>query len=110
MTGRWYRVDVKRRLLIVAVFLLAGAVGNVAVAWGIALKGFRISLDGDLTPSERTALLKPLSENGWRFHDRDGRFGKHVSGIGYSGMLTGASVVHDGFDSILASSHGMQAP
>ena len=29
----------KRRLLIVAVFLLAGAALNVAVAWGIAIWG-----------------------------------------------------------------------
>ncbi len=36
MTGRWYRVDVRRRLLIAAIFLLAGAVVNVAVAWGCA--------------------------------------------------------------------------
>ena len=28
--------DVKRRLLIVVIFLLAGAVVNVAVAWGFA--------------------------------------------------------------------------
>lgn len=29
----------KRRLLIIAIFLLLGAVVNVAVAWGFALRG-----------------------------------------------------------------------
>ncbi len=34
----------KRRLLIVAIFLLAGAVVNVAVAWGCVLPGWWVSL------------------------------------------------------------------
>ncbi len=45
----------KRRLLIVAVFLLAGAVVNVAVAWGCAA----------WAPSVVSAGVKPISLDGW---------------------------------------------
>ncbi len=47
--------DMKRRLLIVAVFLLAGAVVNVGVAWGCAAWSSPVVSGG----------VKPISLDGW---------------------------------------------
>ena len=46
----------KRRIFIAAIFLLAGAVVNVAVAWGIALIGLPVSFEGEDAGSERQGL------------------------------------------------------
>ena len=59
----------KRRLLIVAIFLLAGALVNVAVAWGIVahLETFDISWSfGDVE------LDDPESFKWWTMHAPDG--------------------------------------
>ncbi len=55
----------KRRLLIVAVFLLAGAVVNVAVAWGCALWS-------PLPPPERMRGPTPADRAWWQEHARTG--------------------------------------
>ncbi len=54
----------KRRLLIVAVFLLAGAVVNVAVAWGIAL--WAPPLPVPVLPSETQQLSQDDAWRLWR--------------------------------------------
>ncbi len=67
---RRYRIVVRRRLLAVAIFLLAGAVVNVAVAWGCA-RFVRVLSSSDavtLTTSEIEAVvaLKPTPPNAVR--------------------------------------------
>ena len=55
----------KRRLLIIAVFLLLGAVLNVAVAWGCAVW---IPASGPYLGERRIASLRELEADGtWRF-------------------------------------------
>ncbi len=49
----------KRRLLIIAIFLLLGAVVNVAVAWGLAIR----PVDHPLSASQRYVRREPLTTN-----------------------------------------------
>ncbi len=63
-----YRSAVRRRLLTIAIFLLAGAVVNVAVAWGIVLRdpwGLRPPLQeisvGGLGALRRYVYISPLA-------------------------------------------------
>ena len=73
--------NVKRRLLIVAVFLLAGAVVNVAVAWGCVTW---VPLDQalppyfDVFPEEYGPILRQIPGGPWRVLGT----GQRSSGIG----------------------------
>ena len=65
-----YRFVVRRRLLIAAVFLLVGAVVNVAVAWGFAI---RVAAPTPRTAiTDLLALLDALSSNPGGPPDFDG--------------------------------------
>ncbi len=67
MTGRWYRVDVKRRLLIALAFLLAGAVVNVVVAWGCAVLIPLMEPGRGALPRVEASLRGQEPDGSWHF-------------------------------------------
>ena len=87
--ARRYRIVVRRRLPTVAVFLLAGAVVNVAVAWGCALWS---NVSGPLSfRSQRLEIswkLEPLTRapHTWT---------SEASGFGYTKFITTTALVAD---------------
>ncbi len=85
----------KRRLLIIAIFLLLGAVVNVAVAWGCALWTIRVPGGaGRYAISEIWDMVHPtqadyhwLEESGWKPRPEDDDFvwkaaSREISGFG----------------------------
>ena len=88
--SRCYRSAVKRRLLIAAIFLLAGAVVNVGVAWAIA--AHLETFDIDWVFDGRVYLEDPESFKWWTTHAPDG-FAKRAGWVMLSSPITGASVV-----------------
>ena len=80
----------RRRLLTIAIFLLAGAVVNVAVAWAIA--AHLETFDIDWVFDGRVYLEDPESFKWWTTHAPDG-FAKRAGWVMLSSPITGASVV-----------------
>ncbi|GEM_PF-1686215 len=75
----------KRRLLIVAIFLLAGAVVNVAVAWALAASFTQGVRSNPPITEEFSQLLSriPTDEAGemWVPHDRPGMYWDHDNNV-----------------------------
>ena len=80
----------RRRLLTIAIFLLAGAVVNVGVAWGIV--SYLQTLDIDWTFHETVELKDPESFKWWTTHAPDG-FASRATFVVLSSPIRGASIV-----------------
>ena len=81
-------VRLKRRLLIVAVFLLAGAVVNVAVAWGCGLwygvPQYRYIKSPNITRMNDTPPVDWWGEDppeGFALHSTHGVLWNHMAGV-----------------------------
>jgi hypothetical protein len=56
---------VKRRLLKIGLLMLAGAIVNVAVAWGCALRNWRLPLLSDMSPTRPFELWQRYAPSDW---------------------------------------------
>ncbi len=85
----------RRRLLTLAIFLLAGAVVNVAVAWGIV--AYLQTLHIDWAFHEPVDLEDPESFKWWTTHAPDG-FANRAIHVMLSSPIRGASILIAGAD------------
>ncbi len=98
----------KRRLLTIAIFLLAGAVVNVAVAWGCVLFGLPALTPSGLDDQAASKVWRqvgmPGQWPGWRWGDPDGPVAMRWRSFGYQLAVVRADDGPPGVDVVGSSS------